>query len=57
MPRHKFEHAWVRVGPDKTWEDHFVKLLGVSIDSQGYLQIRRSRLFWRIGQIRRKSVA
>ena len=57
MPRHKFEHAWVRVGTDKTWEDHFVKLLGVSIDSQGYLQIRRSRLFWRIGQIRRKSVA
>ena len=57
MPRHKFEHAWVRVGPDKIWEDHFVKLLGVSIDSQGYLQIRRSRLFWRIRQIRRKSVA
>ena len=57
MPRRKFEHAWVRVGPDKIWEDHFVKLLGVSIDSQGYLQIRRSRLFWRIRQIRRKSVA
>ena len=31
---HKFEHTWVRVGPDKIWEDHSVKLLGVSIDNK-----------------------
>ena len=31
---HKFEHTWVRVGPDKIWEDHSVKLLGVSIGNQ-----------------------
>ena len=31
---HKFEHTWVRVGPDKIWEDHSVKLLGVSIDNE-----------------------
>ena len=31
---HKFEHTWVRVGPDKKWEDHSVKLLGVSIDNE-----------------------
>ena len=30
----KFEHTWVRVAPDKIWEDHSVKLLGVSIDNQ-----------------------
>ena len=31
---HKFEHTWVRVGPHKIWEDHSVKLLGVSIDNK-----------------------
>ena len=31
---HKFEHTWVRAGPDKIWEDHPVKLLGVSIDNE-----------------------
>ena len=31
---HKSEHTWVRVSPDKIWEDHSVKLLGVSIDSK-----------------------
>ena len=31
---HKFEHAWVRVGPDKIREDHSIKLLGVSIDNE-----------------------
>ena len=31
---HKSEHTWVRVGPDKIWEDHSVKLLGVSIDNE-----------------------
>ena len=31
---HKFEHTWVRVGHDKKWEDHSVKLLGVSIDNE-----------------------
>ena len=31
---HKFEHTWVRAGPDKIWEDHSVKLLRVSIDNE-----------------------
>ena len=31
---HKFELTWVIVGPDKIWEDHSVKLLGVSIDNE-----------------------
>ena len=31
---HKSEHTWVRVDPDKIWEDHSVKLLGVSIDNK-----------------------
>ena len=30
---HKFEHTCVRVGSDKIWEDHSVKLPGVSIDN------------------------
>ena len=30
----KSEHTWVRVDLDKIWEDHSVKLLGVSIDNQ-----------------------
>ena len=30
----KFEHAWVRVGPDKIRQDHSIKLLGVSIDNE-----------------------
>ena len=34
MAEHKFEHTWVRVGLHKTWEDHSVKLLRVSIDSK-----------------------
>ena len=34
VARHKFEHAWVRVGPDKIREDHSIKLLGVSIDNE-----------------------
>ena len=31
---HKSEHTWVRVGPDKIWEYHSIKLLGVSIDDK-----------------------
>ena len=31
---HKFEHTRERAGPDKIWEDHSVKLLGVSIDNE-----------------------
>ena len=31
---HKFEHTLMRVGPDKIWEDHSVKLLGVLIDNK-----------------------
>ena len=31
---HKFEHTWVRLGPDKIREDHSVKLFGVSIDNE-----------------------
>ena len=31
---HKFEHAWVRVGPDKIRQDHSIKLLVVSIDNK-----------------------
>ena len=33
---HKSEHTWVKVGPDKIWEDHSVKLLalGVSTDNE-----------------------
>ena len=34
VARHKFEHTWVRVGPDKIWEDHSVKLLGFSIGNK-----------------------
>ena len=34
VARHKFEHTWVRVGPDKMWEDHSVKLIGVSIGNK-----------------------
>ena len=34
MARHKFEHTWVRVGPDKIREDHSIKLHGVSIDNE-----------------------
>ena len=34
VAEHKFEHTWVRVGLHKTWEDHSVKLLRVSIDSK-----------------------
>ena len=30
----KFEHAWVRVGPDKIRQDHSIKLRGVSIDNE-----------------------
>ena len=37
---HKFEHTLVRVVPDKTWEDHSAKLLGVSnIDNIEVLNI------------------
>ena len=32
MAGHKFEHTWVRAGPDKILEDHSVKLLGDSMD-------------------------
>ena len=31
---HKFDHTWVRVGPDKIWENNSIKLLGVSIDNE-----------------------
>ena len=34
VARHKFEHAWVSVGPDKIWKYHSVKLLGVSIANE-----------------------
>ena len=34
VARHKFECTWVRVVPDKIWEDHSVKLLGVSIHNK-----------------------
>ena len=34
MAGDKFEHAWVRVGPDKIRQDHSIKLLGVSIDNE-----------------------
>ena len=34
MAGHKFEHTWVSVGPEKIWEDHSIKLLGVSIDNE-----------------------
>ena len=34
MAGHRFEHTWVRVGSYKKWEDHSVKLLGVSIDNE-----------------------
>ena len=27
VARDKFEQTWVRVGPDKIWEDHSIKLL------------------------------
>ena len=30
----KFEHAWVRIVPDKIRQDHSIKLLGVSIDNK-----------------------
>ena len=30
----KFEHAWVRVDPDKIRYDHSIKRLGVSIDNE-----------------------
>ena len=33
VAEHIFEHTWVRVGTDKMWEDHSVKLIGVSIDN------------------------
>ena len=31
---HKFQKTWLRVSPDKAWEDHSMKLLGVSIDNE-----------------------
>ena len=31
---HKSEYTWVRVGPDEIWEDHSIKLLGVSINNK-----------------------
>ena len=34
VARDKFEHAWVRVGPDKIRQDHSIKLLVVSIDNK-----------------------
>ena len=34
VAEHEFEHTWVRVGLHKIWEDHSVKLLGVSIDNE-----------------------
>ena len=33
VAEYKFEHTWVRVGTDKIWEDHSVKLIGVSIEN------------------------
>ena len=32
--RHKFEYTWVRLDPDKIWEDHSIKPLGVSIHNK-----------------------
>ena len=34
VARHKFEYPWVRVDLDKIWEDHSIKLLGVSIHNK-----------------------
>ena len=34
VARNKFEHTWVRVGPDKIRQDHSIKLLVVSIDNK-----------------------
>ena len=34
VARDKFEHAWVRVSPDKIRQYHSIKLLGVSIDNE-----------------------
>ena len=34
MARNKFEYTWVRVDPDKIWEDYSIKLLGVSIHNK-----------------------
>ena len=31
---HKFDQTWVRAGSDKIWDDHSVKLRGVSIDNE-----------------------
>ena len=31
---HKFAYTWERVGPDKIWEDHSIKLPGVSIENK-----------------------
>ena len=34
MARNKFEYTWVRVDPDKIWEDYSIKLVGVSIHNK-----------------------
>ena len=34
VARHKFAFSWVRVDPDKIWEDHSIKLLGVLINNK-----------------------
>ena len=34
VARHKFEFSWVRVDPDKIWEDHSIKLLGLLINNK-----------------------
>ena len=34
VARHKFEYTWVRVDPDKIWEDHSIKLLEVSMQNK-----------------------
>ena len=34
VARNKFEYTWVRVDPDKIWEDYSRKLLGVLINKK-----------------------
>ena len=34
VARHKFECTCVRVVPDKIWEDHSIKLPGVSVNNK-----------------------
>ena len=33
MSDYKYEHIWVQIGKDQTWEEKEVKLFGVTIDT------------------------